>query len=86
MASLAAISDTPEKAKSSRAPIWLGPVAAIAFLVAVAAFSAIGTAAGRHLGGWEGVSCAVFTHSVRPPTGVPMEELRTWEAPSLASV
>ena len=38
MASLAAISDTPEKAKSSRAPIWLGPVAAIAFLVAVAAF------------------------------------------------
>jgi len=38
MASLAAISDTPEKAKSSRAPIWLGPVAALAFLVAVSAF------------------------------------------------
>ena len=38
MAALPAISDTPEKAKSSRAPIWLGPVAAIAFLVAVAAF------------------------------------------------
>ena len=37
MASLASISDTPEKAKSSSAPIWLGPVAAIAFLAAVAA-------------------------------------------------
>lgn len=38
MASLAAISDAPKKAKSSRAPIWLGPLAALAFLVAAAAF------------------------------------------------
>ncbi len=69
------------------APWALGLGAAMnVAIVAVAAFSAICAAACIKLGGNEDVSLAVFALSVRPPTGVPMENLCTYEAPSLASV